>query len=110
MLIFGNVTYIKYMPYRSVFLISIIITLIVSLVLYFKSRLKIKNVSTISYLNNSNMTIRKDDLINTYVTKTRRANDTSSSGGYSSRSSSGGGSSHHSSSSGRSHGGGGRRF
>jgi len=107
---FGNVTYIKYMPYQLIFVISIIITIIVPIVLYNKSRLKIKSISVISYLRLNKLTVKKDELINTYVNK-RRRETSSSSGRYSGRSSSGGGgSSYHTSSSGRSHGGGGRRF
>lgn len=105
---YGNVSYIRYMPYQLVAIISIIVTIIVPIVLYKKSRLKIKSISVISYLRLKKLTIKKDELINSYVNKRRR--ETSSSGGYSGRSSGGSGSSFHSSSSGRSHGGGGRKF
>lgn len=101
----GHPIYVKYISYNLVFIISSIITLIVSLILYFKSRLKIKVASTISYLKNGNITIKQDKFINSSVTHTRIASDTYSSGGGSS-----GGSSFHSSSSGSSHGGGGRSF
>ena len=102
----GNPIYIKYIPYQVVFIVSCIITIIVSFILYFKSRLKLKVISTVSYLKDDNLTLKTDNLVNTIVTHTRRSSDYSSSGGSSSR----GGSSSHRSSSGRSHGGGGRRF
>lgn len=100
----GKPIYIKHISYSLVFVISSIVTLIVSLILYFKSRLKIKVGSTISYLKNSNLTKREDKFINSSVTHTRISSDSSSS------SESSGGSSFHSSSSGSSHGGGGRSF
>jgi len=101
---YGNVTVINYMPYGLVLFISLIISLIVSLILYFKTRLKIKKATTISYLKDEEITNRKDELVNTVVTHTRRASDSSSGG------SSGGGSTIRTSSSGRGHGGGSRRF
>ena len=103
----GNPIYIKYIPYELVLVIACIITLVISLVLYFKSRLKLKVISIISYLKDKKITLRTDNLVNTIVTHTVRTSNYSSGGSSSSR---GGGSSFHSSSSGRSHGGGGRRF
>lgn len=100
----GDPFYIKYIPYKVIILISSIITLIVSLILYFKTRLKIKVGSTVSYLKNAHITLREDKFITASTTRTRIVSDTSSSG------SSKGGSSFHSSSSGSSHGGGGRSF
>lgn len=101
----GNIIYIKHIPYQLVFVIAIIITVIISLILYNKSRLKIKAISTVSYMKNKEITLRNDNFINSIVTKTRRASEGSSysSSGRSSSSS-------HRSSSGRSHGGGGRKF
>lgn len=101
----GDPIYIKYVPYKVIVLISSIITLIVSLILYFKTRLKIKVGSTVSYLKNANITLKEDKFITASTTRTRIVSDISSSG-----SSHGGGSSFHSSSSGSSHGGGGRSF
>ena len=69
------------------------------------AKLEVKDL-IIDDLKNSKITNSQDNLVNTYVTKTRKAETTS--GGYSSRSSSG--SSSHRSSSGSSHGGGGRKF
>lgn len=101
---YGNASYIKYMPYGLIGFISGIVTLIVSIIIYNKSKLKIKVGSTISYMKNKNITKKQDNLVNTIVTHTLRYSDTSSGGGHSS----GGG--FHSSSSGSSHGGGGRSF
>lgn len=101
---YGNASYIKYMPYGLVGFISGIVTLIVSIVIYNKSKLKLKVGSTISYMKDKNITRKQDNLVNTVVTHTLRYSDTSSGGGHSS----GGG--FHSSSSGSSHGGGGRSF
>lgn len=101
---YGNASYIKYMPYGLIGFISGIVTLIVSIVMYNKSKLKLKVGSTISYMKNKNITKKQDNLVNTVVTHTLRYSDTSSGGGHSS----GGG--FHSSSSGSSHGGGGRSF
>ena len=102
---YGNISYVYKIPYMGIGIISAIITTIVSLIAYFKSRLKIKVGSTISYLKDSVIKVREDKFVNTMVTKHLRADDSHSSGG-----SSGGGSSFHSSSSGSSHGGGGRSF
>ena len=99
----GNVSYIKYISYPLVIILSSIITLIISLILYNMSRLKIKVLSTVSYLKNKNLSTKEDHLYNTIVTHHLRSSDSSSSGG-------GGGSSFHTSSSGSSHGGGGRGF
>lgn len=103
----GNPQYVKSIPYQMAFLIAGIITLVVALILYFKSRLKIKRLDTVSYLKRIDITTKKDTYVNSHVSRVLRASDSSSSsfGG-----SSGGGSSHHTSSSGRSHGGGGRKF
>ena len=103
----GEPSYIKYMPYGLIGFISGIITLIVSIILYNKSKLKIKVGSTISYLKEQKITKKEDQLVNTIVTHTLRYNDSSSGGGHSS----GGGSTFHSSSSGSSFGStGGRHF
>ena len=102
---FGNAHYIKYIPYHLVIILASVITLIVGLVLYFMSRLKIKQADTISYLKSHELNDKQDNFINTVVTHTIRSSSSSSG---SSRS--GGGSSFHTSSSGRSHGGGGRHF
>ena len=101
---YGNASYIKYMPYGLIGFISGIVTLIVSIIIYNKSKLKLKVGSTISYMKDKNITKKQDNLVNTVVTHTLRYSDTSSGGGHSS----GGG--FHSSSSGSSHGGGGRSF
>ena len=103
---FGNSSYIKKIPYGLVIFISLIITSVVALVLYFMSRLKLKVGSAINYLSKKEITNRKDDLVNVFVTHTRRHSDSSSSRGITLS----GGSSFHTSSSGRSHGGGGRKF
>ena len=105
---FGEVYYIKHIPYSIIIIIATLITLVITLIIYNKSVLKIKAGSTISYLKDKKITVKTDQLVNTIVTHTRRANDTSSFNG--SSHSSGGGSSFHSSSSGSSHGGGGRKF
>lgn len=86
--------------------ISFIITLIVSLIMYNKTRLKIKSINTVSYLTNERDINVQRQFIRSSVSRIPRNTGGSSYGG-SSRS---GGSSYHSSSSGRSHGGGGRRF
>lgn len=103
---YGEVYYIKHIPYSLVLIIAGIITLIVSLIFYQKSVLKIKAINTISYLKNKNINLRKDHLVNTIVTHTRRSSNTSSGGSGSSRS----GSTSHRASSGSSHAGSGRRF
>ena len=100
----GKPIIIKYMNYPFIGIISAIITLIVSIVFYCMTRLKIKTPSTISYMKDKNITKRNDFLVNSIVTHTLRNTDTGSGG------SSGGGSSYHSSSSGSFHGGGGRGF
>ena len=86
--------------------ISFIITLIVSLIMYNKTRLKIKSINTVSYLTNERDINVQRQFVRSSVSRIPRNTGGSSYGG-SSRS---GGSSYHSSSSGRSHGGGGRRF
>lgn len=101
---FGKPVYIKYMNYPFIGLLSGIITLIVAIIFYNISRLKIKVGSTISYLKDKNITSKSDKLVNSIVTHHLRNTDTGSSGGSS------GGSSYHSSSSGSFHGGGGRGF
>ena len=103
---YGEVYYIKHIPYSWVLIIAGIITLIVSLIFYQKSVLKIKAINTISYLKNKNINLRKDHLVNTIVTHTRRSSNTSSGGSGSKRS----GSTFHRASSGSSHAGSGRRF
>lgn len=97
-------------PYDLIVVLAIIISIIISLILYFKSRLKIKVLDTVSYLKKENITKRDDIFLNSVVTREVRSNDSSSGGssyggGYGS-----GGSSFHTSSSGSSHGGGGRSF
>lgn len=104
---FGNPYYIKYIPYSTILIIASIITLIITLIFYKKSRLKIKKLETISYLKGKENIQKSDEFVNDIVTRTRRSSDSSFS---SSSGSSRGGSSYHSSSSGRSHGGGGRKF
>ncbi len=103
---FGNPYYVRYIPYSLVFILSSIFTLIISLVFYFKSRLKIKKGDVISYLKSKDITLQNDKLVNTIITHSPRNTSSNSS----SSSSSGGGSSYHSSSSGSFHGGGGRHF
>ena len=100
---YGKPSYIHYMPYGLIGFISGIITLITSIIIYNKSKLKIKVGSTISYLKENKITRKEDNLVNTVVTHTLRYNDTNSGG-------SSGGGSFHSSSSGSFHGGGGRSF
>ena len=99
----GEPVIIKYISYPFVGFISGILTLIVSIIFYNISRLKIKVGSTISYMKNKNITTKKDTLVNSVVTHTYRSTDSGSGG-------SSGGSSYHSSSSGSFHGGGGRGF
>ena len=101
----GNPYFLKYISYPLVIVISSLVTLIVSLILYFKTRLKIKRANAISYLKKKDLTTKTDQLVNSTVTHTRIVSSSSGSGGGSS-----GGSSFHSSSSGSSHGGGGRSF
>ena len=101
---YGKPSYIKYISYPLVGVISGIITLITSIIIYNKSKLKIKVGSTISYLKEKNITKKEDNLVNTIVTHTLRYSDTSSGGGHS------GGGGFHSSSGGGFHGGGGRGF
>lgn len=101
-----NKTIIDYIKWP--FIISVIITLIVVIIMYNKTRLKIKSNNVVSYLvNEQDVNINKN-FLRSNVTRVRINDDHSSSGG--SFHSSGGGSSFHTSSSGRSHGGGGRRF
>ena len=100
---YGRPVMIKYMNYKLIGFISGIITLIVAIVFYNISRLKIKVSSTVSYLKDKKITNSRDTLVNTIVTHTYRSTDSGSG-------SSSGGSSYHSSSSGSFHGGGGRGF
>ena len=100
----GDPYFLKYISYPLVFIMSGLITLIISLILYFKSRLKIKLASVTSYLKTDELTLIQDDYINGVVTHTRI--NTNSSNSLSKK----GGSSFHSSSSGSRHGGGGRKF
>ncbi len=107
----GDPYIIKHLPYQIIFITSCLITLVVSLIFYYKTRLKIKAISTIEYLQQGSLNLKTDRLVNTIVTKKIRPKETSShSYSSSSRSSSSGGSSHHTSSSGSRHGGGGRHF
>ena len=69
--------YIKYIPYYTVLIISSIITLIVSLIFYYKSRLKIKKLETISYLKGKENIQKNDQFINDIITRTRRSSDSS---------------------------------
>jgi len=88
------------------FAVSSLITLITSIVMYNKTRLKIKSVNAVSYLTNERDLKVNTQFIRSSVSRVPKNTGSSSYGGRSS----GGGSSFHSSSSGRSHGGGGRRF
>ena len=101
----GEPIRIHYMNYPLIGGVAGIITLIVGIIFYNLTRLKIKVGSTISYLKEKNITTRSDILVNSVVTHTLRNTDSGSSGGGHS-----GGSSYHSSSSGGFHGGGGRSF
>ena len=101
----GDPYFLKYISYPLVIVISSLVTLIVSLICYFKTRLKIKRANAFSYLKKRDLTTKTDKLVNSTVTHTRIVSSSSGSGGGSS-----GGSSFHSSSSGSSHGGGGRSF
>lgn len=102
----GRPYYIRHIPYILIIVISIIVTTVVSLIFYFKTNLKIKVLSTVSYLKSKQINLEKDRLVNTVITHVPRYDGTSSNGG----GSSGGGSTFHSSSSGSFHGGGGRHF
>lgn len=86
--------------------LSLFITIIVSIIMYNKTRLKIKSVNAVSYLTNERDLQINHNFIRSSVSRIPRNTGGSSGGGRSS----GGGSSFHSSSSGRSHGGGGRSF
>ena len=86
-----------------------VITLIVSLIMYFKTRLKIKVGNLQSYFINAKNMQSNDQFLRSAVTRVPIHDSSSSSGGGGS-SSGGGGSSFHSSSSGSFHGGGGRGF
>ena len=101
----GEPIIIHYISYPFVGTISAIIAMIIGIIFYNISRLKIKVGSTTSYMQSSNITTRTDFLVNSVVTHTLRHTDSGSSSG-----GSGGGSSYHSSSSGSFHGGGGRGF
>lgn len=81
-----------------------VVTLIISLILYFKTNLKIKGNNTVSYLVSENNVNINKQFLRSAVTKVPRNTDSGSSGSRS------GGSSISRGSSGRSHGGGGRRF
>ena len=97
----GNPYYIRKMPYLMIFLVAGTFCLIVTLILYFKTKSVVKKHNIASYIDKENTNISKNDIfLTTYTSRIRRQ----------SSSSSGGGSSFHRSSSGRSHGGGGRRF
>ena len=100
----GDPYFLKYISYPLVIVISSLVTLIVSLILYFKTRLKIKRANAVSYLKKRDLTTTTDKLVNSTVTHTRIISSSGFGGGSS------GGSSFHSSSSGSSHGGGGRSF
>lgn len=95
----GNI--INYLLYAGI--IGGIFSLIVSIIMYKKTSLKIKANNVVSYIvSEKNLNINKI-FLRSAVSRVRRNVDT---GGHSF----GGGSSTHSGSSGRSHGGGGRRF
>ena len=100
---YGKPIIIKHINYLFVGFISLIITLIVAIIFYNLSRLKVKVGSTVSYLKDKKITLKNDSLVNSVVTHTLRNTDSGS--GHSS-----GGSSYHSSSSGSFHGGGSRGF
>jgi len=85
---------------------AVIITIIVSVIMYNKTRLKIKVNNVVSYLVSENNIQIKKNFLRSSVSRVPRNTGTSGGSGRSS----GGGSSFHSSSSGRSHGGGGRSF
>lgn len=102
---FGKPYIEKNLNYFLIAFLSLIVTSIISTITYFKSRLKIKVASTISYLKDKNINLRNDILVNSVVTKHYRNTDSGGSGGNHA-----GGSSYHSSSSGSFHGGGGRGF
>lgn len=85
------------------FCISFIITLVVSIVMYNKTRLKIKSINAVSYLTSERNLSIIPNFIRSSVSRIPKSSGGSSGGGS-------GGSSYHSSSSGRSHGGGGRSF
>lgn len=87
------------------FIVSVVITLIVSIIMYNKTRLKIKSIDAVSYLTNERDLKVNEQFIRTSISRVPR-----NTGGGSSYGGSSGGSSFHSSSSGRSHGGGGRSF
>lgn len=88
------------MPYFVITLISAIICLVVSMILYNKTRSVIKKHNTVTYINTDNTNIIKNDMfVTTHTSRVLRQSSSSS-----------GGSSTHRSSSGRSHGGGGRSF
>ena len=98
----GSITIIKKMPYFFITFVSLILSCIISLVMYFKTLSKIKKQNTVTYLNPELSDLKRDDrFVTTYTSKIRRETSSSSHSG---------GSSFHSSSSGRSHGGGGRHF
>ncbi|MBR0118640.1 MAG: hypothetical protein IJM01_00760, partial [Eubacterium sp.] len=59
----GRPIIIKYINYRLIAGISVFITLIVTIIFYNISKLKLKVGSTISYLKSSNISLRKDKLI-----------------------------------------------
>lgn len=100
----GNPYYIRKMPYLMIFLAAGTFCLIVTMILYYKTRSVVKKHNIASYINMENTNINKNEIfLTTYTSKIRRQTSSSSGGG-------GGGSSFHRSSSGRSHGGGGRRF
>ena len=101
----GRPVVIKHINYSLIGIVSMVITMIIAIVVYNISRLKIKTPSTISYLKKKDILISKDTFVNSIVTHTLRNVDTGSGGGSHS-----GGSSYHSSSSGSFHGGGGRHF
>lgn len=101
----GNATYLKYMPYSLILILASIITLIATLILYFKTRLKIKKATTISYLKDKKILKRKDDLINSVVTHKRKNEPVNYNNNQKSQ-----GSTIKTSSSGRTHGGKSRKF
>ena len=102
---FGNPYYIRKIPYLALVIGSIIVSTIISLILYFKSRLKIKVLDTVKYINPDNTTVNVNStFVSTHTSRIRIETSSGSSGG------GGGGSSFHSGSSGISHGGGGRSF
>ena len=96
----SNGKVIQKIPIGAIILFGGLFCLIVTLVLYFKSKSTIKAHDTVSYLDIKDSTINKNTrFISTHTSKIRKSESSSS-----------GGSSFHSGSGGSSFGGGGRHF